>query len=107
MKQNCWEFMKCGKQAGAKLAAGEEPCAASTETRLDDVHGGKNAGRACWVVVGTMCGEAPTGKCALELEDCGTCRFYKMVRKDEPDFKFAVSLLNLRRKTFSLNPHYK
>jgi hypothetical protein len=107
MKQNCWEFMQCGRQDGGKLAAGEEPCAASTETRLDGVHGGKNAGRACWVVAGTMCGEEPTGIFALESKDCGRCRFYKKVRKEEPDFKFALSLLNLRRKTFSLNPHHR
>lgn len=102
MRLNCWEFKKCGRQAGGKRV-GDEPCPASTETRLDGVHGGKNAGRACWAVVGTMCGEPASGRFALETEDCGRCEFYQMVRSEEPDFKFALSLLNLRRKTFSLN----
>lgn len=101
-KLNCWEFKKCGRQAGGRRC-GDEPCPASVETRLDGVHGGKNAGRACWAVVGSMCGEVATGMFAVETEDCGRCAFYGKVRAEEQDFKFSLSLLNMRRKTFSLN----
>jgi hypothetical protein len=100
MKENCWEFKKCQRQTGGKFA-GDNPCPASTESRLDGVHGGSNGGRSCWSVVGTMCGEEATGKFAIEMLDCGKCEFYNKVREEEPDFKFSLSLLNLRRKTFS------
>jgi hypothetical protein len=102
MKQNCWEVMGCKKQSGGE-GSGKCPCAASTEKRLDGIHGGSNGGRACWSVVGTMNGEEPTGTNARKHHNCNTCRFYLTVRSEEPEFKFSVSLLNLRRKTFRVD----
>jgi len=42
-KPNCWEFKQCGREPGGLLSDELGVCPASTETRLDGVHGGKNA----------------------------------------------------------------
>lgn len=58
-------------------------CKASTESRLDGVHGGINAGRACWTVAGTLCGGKAQGTCAEKIETCLECDFYDHVKKQE------------------------
>jgi hypothetical protein len=58
------------------------------------VHGGKNGGRACWVVAGTLCGGEVQGKFAAKFGSCERCDFYDSVRKEEfPKFEFATLLL--------------
>ena len=52
--QNCWEYNKCGKGPNGLNGEKTDICTAATEKRLDGVHGGTNAGRACWVVAGTL-----------------------------------------------------
>jgi hypothetical protein len=59
------------------------------------VHGGKNAGRACWVVAGTYCGGEAQGSFALKITDCSLCDFYNLVR-DEEGRKFEPSTALLR-----------
>ena len=49
MKTNCWEFKNCGRDLNGTRADELDICPVSAEIRLDGVHGGKNAGRACWV----------------------------------------------------------
>ena len=66
MKLNCWEFMKCGKD-NAKSKTSEVACPALSEKSLDGVHGGRDAGRACWVVAGTLCGGNVQGMFAEKL----------------------------------------
>ncbi len=83
MKQNCWEFKECGREAGGKSVAEFGVCPATEETRLNNVHGGKNAGRACWVIAGTFCGDKAQGTFAQKEKTCLICDFYKSVRKEE------------------------
>lgn len=73
-KQNCWEAKRCGKEA---------TCPAALERRLAGVHQGRNGGRACWVVPGTLCGGAVQGKFAMKLSGCLACSFYLSVRAEE------------------------
>ncbi len=54
-KLNCWEFTKCGREPGGIREHELGTCPVPGEKRLDDVHGGVNAGRACWVGAGTLC----------------------------------------------------
>ena len=56
MKQNCWEYKKCGRQPGGSKVAELGICPVAVENRTDAVNGGKNAGRACWAVTGSFCG---------------------------------------------------
>ncbi len=82
-KQNCWEFKKCGRGPDCKLNTSHEPCPAATEERLDGVHGGKNSGRACWVVAGTYCGGKVQGTHASKHDVCKKCDFFQMVQEEE------------------------
>ena len=48
--KNCWEHKKCGREPGGSETESLGVCPAAVESRLDGVHGGRNAGRACWIV---------------------------------------------------------
>ncbi|MDD2898237.1 MAG: hypothetical protein PHI31_05945 [Desulfuromonadaceae bacterium] len=82
-KQNCWEVKKCGREKGGAKVAELGVCSASTETRVNGVNGGKNGGRACWGVTGTLCGGKVQGTFASKLANCNSCEFYKAVFKEE------------------------
>lgn len=83
MKTNCWEQKSCGREAGGKNAAALGICPATTEIRLNDVHGGKNAGRACWTIKNTLCGGQVQGSYGDKFKNCQQCDFYKQVRQEE------------------------
>ncbi len=88
-KLNCWEVNKCGMEK-------EGTCPASVLSVLDGIHGGTNAGRACWVVSGTRCKGQLQGAFTEKYKDCGTCDFYRMVREEEGSkFEMTISLLQL------------
>lgn len=62
----CWEFMKCSPNV-------RENCPAFL----------KSAGRRCWLIAGTIEGNA--AKCAFtgKERDCKKCDFYKKVKRGE------------------------
>jgi hypothetical protein len=93
-KMNCWEVKGCGRQAGGNKVKELGMCPASTEQRLDGIHGGYCAGRACWVVAGTLCGGAVQGSFAKKFGNCEQCDFYAAVRRDE-GLKFKISTMLL------------
>jgi hypothetical protein len=75
--------MKCGREYGGCQENEKGVCAAFTETRLHGVHSGKNAGRACWAVAGTLCMGKSQGSFALANNNCFECSFYIMVKSEE------------------------
>lgn len=94
-KVNCWKFKKCGREPGGTHVHDHGVCPAATETRLDGVHGGRNAGRACWVVAGTMCKGEVQGIFARKYLDCVICDFYdKVIAEERSEFLLAETLLN-------------
>jgi hypothetical protein len=98
-KKNCWEAKKCGREPGGAKAGEMGICPVTVETKLDGVHGGRCAGRACWVVAGSLCGGTVQGTFAAKFEDCENCEFYAAVREEElPSFQYSSTLLaKLRR----------
>lgn len=93
---NSWEYMKCGREQGGEKAQELGVCPASTEKRLDKIHGGKNAGRSCWAVAGTLCGGTAQGTFAKKEHNCLACEFYKLVcREAGTGFKMSTPLLAL------------
>jgi hypothetical protein len=82
-RKNCWEYKKCGRQPGGAHVHDLGVCAAATYTALDRVHGGTNAGRACWVVTGTFCKGEVQGTFAQKFRSCEQCDFYKLVFGEE------------------------
>lgn len=98
-KLNCWEYKKCGRQPQGPHVRDLGLCPASVETALDEAHEGTNAGRACWVVSGTLCRGELQGTFAQKYKNCEACDFYQLVRKDEgPNFVFSIVLLKRLRK---------
>ena len=99
MKKNCWEYKKCGREPGGERVRELGVCPAAVEVRLDAVHGGRNAGRACWVVAGTLCQGETQGTFAVKFGACESCAFYLAVREEEfPQFRFSSLLLNRIRE---------
>ena len=95
---NCWEFKRCGRQPGGihEHDLGRRP--ATMEEKLDAVHGGRNAGRACWVVAGTLCKGEIQGTFAQKFGNCEACDFYRKVRQEEfPLFQLSAQLLSRLR----------
>ena len=60
---NCWEYKNCGYGPGIAKSNGMI-CPTVLEGRLNGVHNGTQAGRACWVVAGTYCNGDVQGKFA-------------------------------------------
>lgn len=100
MKSNCWEIKKCGREPGGEKAGELGVCPASTEICLDGTHGGKNAGRACWVIAGSLCGGKVQGSFAEKYMSCLNCDFYKQVEAEESDKFKKASELHMYLKQF-------
>ncbi len=82
VKQNCWEFNKCGREPKGSKVAELGICPATTYTSVNGLNGGKNGGRICWAVAGTYAGEF-RGNCSMDIISCTTCDFFEMVEKEE------------------------
>lgn len=95
-KQQCWESKSCGREPGGPKVEEMGVCPASTDSRLDGCNGGINAGRACWVVAGTMCNGEIQGTHAQKAAGCLGCDFYQDVRDEEGDDYLFTSALLLR-----------
>ena len=94
--KNCWEVKGCGRESGGARAAEQGVCPAALQRRLDGVHGGVNAGRACWVVAGTLCGGVVQGDFARKYHNCIQCEFYREVQ-DQAGATFQFSHLLLKK----------
>jgi hypothetical protein len=62
----CWEFKKCGREAGGE-----------NEKELGRCPAYPNHGDKCAELKGTLCAGKVKGLPALKLEDCTKCEFYK------------------------------
>lgn len=82
-KLNCWDVKKCGREPGGAKVKELGVCQAALEPRLDGINDGKNAGRACWGVTGTLCGGKVQGTFASKMGNCLECSFYKQVQQEE------------------------
>lgn len=96
MKKNCWEFKGCGREPGGSRVGEDGICPATTTDKLNGVHEGKNAGRACWVVAGTYCGGIVQGTFAKKFDNCVKCDFYNKVKAEEtPNFQLSATLIGM------------
>ncbi|HUJ19642.1 MAG TPA: hypothetical protein VL197_16770 [Nitrospirota bacterium] len=82
-KMNCWEHKKCGRQPGGSKSAELGICPVTIYAELDGAHGGKNAGRACWAIAGSLCGGKVQGTYAQKLHNCWRCDFMNRVKQEE------------------------
>jgi hypothetical protein len=80
-KLNCWEFEKCGREPGGKLAEEMGICPAATNGNRNN--GGVHAGRVCLAIAGTYCKGKVQGRFAQKLPECMQCDFYTLVKEEE------------------------
>jgi hypothetical protein len=62
---NCWEFKKCGREAGGQ-----------NEQELGRCPAYPNKGNMCAEIKGTLCAGKIQGLPAIKQEDCTKCEFY-------------------------------
>ena len=94
-KLNCWEHKKCGRQPGGHKAQELGICPVTTYKELDGAHEGRNAGRACWAIAGSLCGGKIQGTYAQKLHNCWRCDFMNSVKKEEDPAPFGFSATRL------------
>lgn len=91
VKKNCWEFKNCGRQPGGAKVADLGVCPAATADHFNGAHEGKNAGRACWAVAGSLCGGKVQGSYAQKLSNCWRCEFMNLVKREEESAELGFS----------------
>lgn len=94
-KQNCWEFKKCGREPGGTKVEKEGVCPAAVFEAADGFCGGKNGGRACTYIVGTLCSADVCNIYDLTKKEkfCADCEFYKELKKEHGN---EMSLITFR-----------
>lgn len=80
---NCWEFQGCGREPGGTHVDELGVCEAAVESRLDGENGGRNAGRACWVISGTLCNGVVCGSFDEKYPHCRKCVFFELVQEEQ------------------------
>jgi serine/threonine protein phosphatase PrpC len=106
-KQNCWEYMKCGREPGGEKAHELGECPAAIDSTFNGFNLGQNAGRTCWLTAGTFCNGKVQGSFAKKRVSCRECDFYQKVNNEEsitqlsvgPMRVLALSNIGLVRKT--------
>jgi hypothetical protein len=83
MSLNCWDLKKCGRQPGGSRASELGVCPASISAKGDGLNGGRNGGRICWALTGTLCGGKVQGTFAEKLGNCMGCEFYRLVQSEQ------------------------
>lgn len=83
MNQNCWEVKKCGRQPGGNRCSDLGVCPAAVDSKGNGLNGGRNGGRICWALTGTLCGGTVQGTFAQKLSNCMQCDFYHQVQVEQ------------------------
>lgn len=98
-KPNCWEFNRCDRRA---------ECPAATDHRLNGIHGGTNAGRACWIVAGTFCNQKAPRTLTGKIKNCTYCSFYQTLRKQEgANYLMILDLMKKLQRKHATATHAK
>ena len=106
IKLNCWEFKKCGRDPGEVKITEYDVCPAATETSANGLNGGKNGGRICWAIAGTLSNDTIKGTFAKEKFSCLNCDFFRLVNKEE-NFNTYKILTPIQLNEFTLNRRKK
>jgi len=80
---NCWEAKKCERQPGGSKVTELGICPVTTTSKVNGVNSGKNGGRVCWAIAGTLCGGKVQGTFSQKMMNCMNCDFYKHVFNEE------------------------
>jgi len=83
--------VKCGRELGGEKVAKRGICPAVIDISADGLNDGKNGGRICWAVAGTLCMEKMQGLFAKKLLSCSSCNFFKTVKKETGIERFHLT----------------
>lgn len=75
--------MNCGREVGGPMVKSSGICPAFTFTAFQGTNKGFRSGRYCWYVAGTFSNSKPQCNYVKQIEDCSTCDFFKLVKKEE------------------------
>ncbi len=89
-KLNCWEIKKCGREIGGNKSKELGICPAAEETSCNTINSGNNAGRICWAIAGTFCGEKIQGDFAQKSVSCMSCEVFKQIKNEEGPEDFTL-----------------
>ncbi len=78
-KQNCWEYMKCGREPEGDKVAELGNCRAATDEFFNGMNGGKNGGRICFAVAGTFSNDVVRCSYGEKSASCEDCSFFKIL----------------------------
>ncbi|GAB4341780.1 MAG: hypothetical protein Kow0089_16450 [Desulfobulbaceae bacterium] len=84
-RMNCWEFFDCGREPGGNNVREMGVCPAAAATELDGINDGRNGGRSCWAIAGTLCEGEVQGSYAQKLGNCLKCDFHAFVFGQQKD----------------------
>ncbi len=90
MAMNCWQFKQCGREPGGAKVFELGVCPAAADISVHGINRGKNGGRICWAVTGTLCGGEVQGTYAQKRASCITCSFLLKVQEEEGPGKFML-----------------
>ena len=79
--------MNCGREPGGTSASEQGICPAATHSSYDGLNSGKNGGRICWAIAGTLCEGEVQGTFAAKFGDCVSCHFLTLVSREEERFR--------------------
>jgi hypothetical protein len=80
---NCWEFKNCGREPNGVNVHVLGVCPAATNAACHGIHGGKRAGRTCWIIPNTMCDGEKQDSFLEKFAQCRKCDFYQLVKRQE------------------------
>ncbi len=89
-RRNCWEIKQCGREVNGRRVSELGVCPAATDESCDSLNGGRNGGRICWAVAGTLCGSQVQGSYAEKRLTCMSCDIYTLVREEEGPERFRI-----------------
>ena len=78
-RENCWEYMDCGREPGGKRVTLLGVCPAAIHMESDGINHGHAAGRLCWPVEETLC----PGIGEEKVQRCHDCPFFEEVARQE------------------------
>ena len=65
-------------------------CPAAKDASSNGLNEGKNGGRICWAVSGTLCGGKVQGTFAQKEVSCLACAFFLKVKEEEGSANFKM-----------------
>lgn len=87
-KLNCWEFNDCGREPDGLMTPICGECKVPQAMKYDGINGGVAAGRACWMVLNSIC---RLERKSQNRVSCHDCAFYKRVIFEEENVSFKFS----------------